>query len=408
MSFSTFNLDPRLLQGIAALGFSAPTPIQSATIPTALTGRDILGSAETGTGKTAAYLLPILQKLLAIRSGTPRQTRALVLVPTRELAIQVAEQAEALRAHTELHVAAIYGGVGMGSQENALRRGVEVIIATPGRLLDHIERKNVSFTGLQFLVLDEADRMLDVGFLPDIRRIIKLLPRERQTMLFSATLPQAILALAREVTHDAAKVEVQKTVTPDAIVQTLFPVPEHLKQQVLQQLLREEEMDSVLIFARTKHRADRLAKQLERVNIRARVIHGDRSQGQRIAALEAFRSGHSRVLVATDIAARGIDVEGISHVVNYDVPMQPEDYVHRIGRTGRAEATGKAYTLVTGADEPMVRRIETILKQKIQRRKLEGVDYSKPALAQPNAEAIRQYVNANRRGSPKRLAAQSN
>jgi len=406
MSFSTFNLDPRLLQGIAALGFSAPTPVQSATIPTALTGRDILGSAETGTGKTAAYLLPILQKLLAIKPA--RQTRALVLVPTRELAIQVAEQAEALRKHTELRVAAIYGGVGMGAQENALRRGVEVIIATPGRLLDHIERKNVSFTGLQFLVLDEADRMLDVGFLPDIRRILKMLPRERQTMLFSATLPMAILNLAHEVTHNAAKIEVQKTVTPDAIAQTLFPVPEHLKAQVLQQLLREEEMESVLIFARTKHRADRLAKQLERVNIRARVIHGDRSQGQRIAALEAFRNGHSRVLVATDIAARGIDVEGISHVVNYDVPMQPEDYVHRIGRTGRAEATGKAYTLVTGADEPMVRRIETILKQKIQRRKLDGVDYSKPALAQPNADAIRQYVNANRRGTPKRFATQSN
>jgi len=406
MSFSTFNLDPRLLQGIAALGFSAPTPIQSATIPTALTGRDILGSAETGTGKTAAYLLPILQKLLAIKNS--RQTRALVLVPTRELAIQVAEQAEALRARTELYVAAIYGGVGMGSQENALRRGVEVIIATPGRLLDHIERKNVSFSGLQFLVLDEADRMLDVGFLPDIRRIIKMLPRERQTMLFSATLPQAILSLAREVTHNAAAIEVQKTVTPDAIAQTLFPVPEHLKSQVLQQLLREEEMESVLIFARTKHRADRLAKQLERVNIRARVIHGDRSQGQRIAALEAFRSGHSRVLVATDIAARGIDVEGISHVVNYDVPMQPEDYVHRIGRTGRMQAIGKAYTLVTGADEPMVRRIEAVLKQKIQRRKLDGVDYSKPALAQPNADAIRQYVNANRRGNPRRFAAQAN
>jgi ATP-dependent RNA helicase RhlE len=403
MSFSTFNLHPRLLQGIAALGFTTPTPIQSATIPTALTGRDILGSAETGTGKTAAYLLPILQKLLASKST--RQTRALVLVPTRELAIQVATQAEALRAHTDLHVAAIYGGVGMAGQENALRRGVEVIIATPGRLLDHVERKNVSFNSLQYLVLDEADRMLDVGFLPDIRRIIRLLPRERQTMLFSATLPMAILNLAHEVTRDPATVEVQRTVTPDAIAQTLFPVPEHLKQQVLQQLLREEEMDSVLIFARTKHRADRLAKQLTRSNISARVIHGDRSQGQRIAALEAFRQGHSRVLVATDIAARGIDVEGISHVVNYDVPMQPEDYVHRIGRTGRADATGKAYTLVTGPDEPMVRRIEAVLKQKLARRKLDGVDYTKPALAQPNAEAIKQYVNANRRAPQKRFAA---
>lgn len=408
MSFSSFNLDPRLEKGIAALGFVAPTPIQTATIPTALTGRDILGSAETGTGKTAAYLLPILQQLLAGRPSAVRHTRALVVVPTRELAIQVAEQADALRARTDLRVAAIYGGVGMGSQESALRHGVEIIIATPGRLLDHVERKNVSFTRLQFLVLDEADRMLDVGFLPDIRRIVRLLPRERQTMLFSATLPDAILNLAREVTKDAAKVEVQRTVTPDAIAQTLFPVPEHLKQQVLQQLLREEEMDSVLIFARTKHRADRLAKQLERANIRARVIHGDRSQSQRIAALEAFRRGHSRVLVATDIAARGIDVEGISHVVNYDVPMQPEDYVHRIGRTGRADATGKAYTLVTGADEPMVRRIEAVLRQKIERRKLDGIDYRQPALAQPSAEAIRRYAAANRRGNQKSLAAQTN
>lgn len=404
MSFSSSNpqdlwglgLDPRLQKGIGQLGFSQPTPIQSATIPTALTGRDILGSAETGTGKTAAFLLPILQKLLAFHKAT-RAVRALIVVPTRELALQVAEQAEQLSAHTPLRVAAIYGGVAMGGQEKALRQGAEIIVATPGRLLDHVERKNISFASLQVLVLDEADRMLDVGFLPDIRRIVRLLPRERQTMLFSATLPQAILNLAREVTRDAAHVEVQKTITPDAIAQTVFPVPEHLKAQVLQQLLREEEMDSVLIFARTKHRADRLAKQLERANIRARVIHGDRSQSQRIAALEAFRRGHSRVLVATDIAARGIDVEGISHVVNYDVPMQPEDYVHRIGRTGRMQAVGKAYTLVTPVDEGMVRRIEAVLKQKIERRKLDGIDYRTPALAQPTADAIRRYAAANRR-----------
>ena len=405
MSFSTFNLDPRLEKGIAALGFETPTPIQRATIPAVLTGRDILGSAETGTGKTAAFLLPILQKLIAIKAS--RQTRALVLVPTRELAIQVATQAEALRAHTNLHIAAIYGGFGMGPQQDALRRGADVVIATPGRLLDHIERKNITFGSLQFLVLDEADRMLDVGFLPDIRRIVRLLPRERQTMLFSATIPLAIQNLANEVMRDPARVQVEKTATPDAIAQTLFPVPEHLKQQVLQKLLREEEMESVLIFARTKHRADRLAKQLGRANIPARVIHGDRSQSQRIAALEAFRRGASRVLVATDIAARGIDVEGISHVVNYDVPMVPEDYVHRIGRTGRADATGKAYTLVTGADEPMVRRIEMVLKQKIARRKLDGVDYSQPALTQPSPEAIRQYVDAHRRAGARRFAAQA-
>jgi len=395
MSFSSFNLDPRLEQGVRALGFIQPTPIQSATIPAALTGQDILGSAETGTGKTAAYLLPIMQRLLAA-PGRARGVRALILVPTRELALQVAEHAEQLSARTDLRVLAVYGGVPLGSQEKTLRQGAEIVIATPGRLLDHAARKNISFGALQVLVLDEADRMLDVGFLPDLRRIVRLLPRERQTMLFSATLVPSILSLAAEVTRNAVRIQKETAPAPDAIAQTLFPVPEHLKAQVLQQLLREEEMDSVLVFARTKHRADRVVKQLQRAQIRAAVIHGDRSQNQRIAALEAFREGHSRVLVATDIAARGIDVEGISHVVNYDVPMQPEDYVHRIGRTGRMQAAGKAYTLVTPTDEAMVRRIEVVLKQKIERRRLAGIDYNTPQFAQPNSDAIRRYVESNR------------
>ncbi len=406
MSFSTFKLDPRLQDGVRALGFEHPTPIQFATIPAALTGQDVLGSAETGTGKTAAYLLPLLHRLLT----TPARShalRTLILVPTRELALQVTAHAEQLSRRTDLRVAAIFGGVPMGNQENALRRGVDVIIATPGRLLDHVERKHISFASLQILVLDEADRMLDIGFLPDIKRIIALLPRERQTMLFSATLPPAILSLAGQVTRNAARIQVEKTTTPDAISQTLFPVPEHLKAQVLQQLLREEEMDSVLVFARTKHRADRVVKQLQRANIRAAVIHGNRSQPQRIAALEDFRRGKSRVLVATDIAARGIDVEGISHVVNYDVPMQPEDYVHRIGRTGRAQAAGNAYTLVTPTDEGMVRRIEAVLKQKIARRKLAGIDYHASAYAQPSAEEIQRYIAANRKNQSKSLATQS-
>ncbi len=403
MSFSRFGLDPRLEEGVRALGFSAPTPIQFATIPAALEGQDILGSAETGTGKTAAYLLPLLQRLLAAPAHA-RQVRALILVPTRELALQVAEHAEELSGKTGLRVAAIYGGVPMASQINALRRGVDVVIAPPGRLIDHVERKNISFAALEIFVLDEADRMLDVGFLPDIRRIERLLPRERQTMLFSATLVPAIQSLAAQVTRHAARIQMETAPAPEAIAQTLFPVPEHLKAQVLQHLLREEEMDSVLVFARTKHRADRVVKQLQRANIRAAVIHGDRSQNQRIAALEAFRQGHSRVLVATDIAARGIDVEGISHVVNYDVPMQPEDYVHRIGRTGRAQAAGKAYTLVTPTDEAMVRRIEVVLKQKIERRRLAGIDYSTPQFAQPDGESIRRYVEANRQARQKSLA----
>jgi len=406
MSFSSTSLDPRLQKSVRSMGFSKPTPIQSATIPAALTGQDILGSAETGTGKTAAYLLPMLQRLLTI-PGRAHVPRALILVPTRELALQVADQAEQLSQSTDLRVAAIFGGVAMGNQTNALRRGVDLVIATPGRLLDHLARKNVAFASLQILVLDEADRMLDIGFLPDIRRIIATLPRERQTMLFSATLVPAIVQLAAQITHNAARIQVETTTTPNAIAQTLFPVPEHLKAQVLQQLLREEEMDSVLIFARTKHRADRVARQLQRANISAGVIHGDRSQGQRVAALEAFRRGKSRVLVATDIAARGIDVEGISHVVNYDAPMQVEDYVHRIGRTGRAQATGRAYTLVTPSDEGLVRRIEMVLQHKIQRRRLDGIDYHASALVQPDAEAIRRYVEAHRQARQKKLAARA-
>ncbi len=395
MSFVSFGLEPRLLHGVKQLEFDHPTPIQSATIPVALTGQDILGSAETGTGKTAAYLLPLLHRLLA-SPAQARRPRALILVPTRELALQVAEQAHILGAATGLRTLAVYGGVALSPQQQGLARGAEVVIATPGRLLDLAARRSVQLDGVQILVIDEADRMLDVGFLPDLRRIVRQLPRVRQTMLFSATL-SPILGLAAEVTHQPVRIEVSKATTPTAIQQTLLTVPEHLKVQAVQTLLRGADMDSVLIFTRTKHRADRLAKTLVRAGIPAAVIHGNRSQNQRIAALEAFRHGNTRVLVATDIAARGIDVEGISHVVNYDVPAQPDDYVHRIGRTGRAAATGTAYTLVTLADEPLVRRIEAVLKHRIERRRVDGIDYTTPALVQPDAEAIRRYREANRR-----------
>ncbi len=395
MSFSDFGLDPRLESGVRALGFEQPTPIQSAIIPVALTGQDILGSAETGTGKTAAYLLPLLQSLLSSTSSR-RSVRALVLVPTRELALQVSDQAKHLSPRTDLRLATIFGGVPLGAQEKALRQGVDLVIATPGRLLDHVARKNISFAALQILVLDEADRMLDVGFLPDLRRIVRLLPQERQTMLFSATLPAQVQSLAEQMTRDARRIQVESTTVPAVIAQTLLPVPEQLKTQVLKQLLEQEEMESVLIFARTKHRADRLARQLQRANIRAGVIHGDRSQGQRVAALEAFRQGHSRVLVATDVAARGIDVAGISHVINYDVPVEAESYVHRIGRTGRAQAAGKAYTLVTPTDEGMVRKIEALLQRKIHRRRMEGMDYGASSFVQPDAQAIRRYVERHK------------
>ncbi|HKZ84116.1 MAG TPA: DEAD/DEAH box helicase [Anaerolineae bacterium] len=405
MSFNQFRLDPRVLTNVQAMGFEQPTPIQIATIPTALKGQDILGSAETGTGKTAAYLLPLLQRFLAAPDRA-RQPRALILVPTRELALQVFDHAQSLGRHTGLRAVAIYGGVGYGDQEQALKRGVDLVVATPGRLLDHVERKTIGFGALQVLVLDEADRMLDVGFLPDIRRIVRRLPPVRQTMLFSATL-QPILGLASEVTRNPVRVEAEKAPAPHLIAHTLFPVPEHLKFQLLEKLLGAGGMDSVLIFTRTKHRADRLAKNLARANIPARVIHSNRSQSQRVAALEAFKRGHSHVLVATDIAARGIDVEGVSHVVNYDVPMQAEDYVHRIGRTGRAQNEGEAFTLVTPADERMIHRIEAVLKRKIQRRTVDGIDYSRPALVQPSADAIRRYVEANRHRGPKPAPARS-
>jgi ATP-dependent RNA helicase RhlE len=394
MLFTDFALDPRLLRNVQTMGFEQPTPIQIATIPQALTGRDILGSAETGTGKTAAFLLPLLQRLI----NTPRTSdpRALIIVPTRELALQVTEHAQQLGRGLPVRLATIYGGVGYGTQDDALNRGVDVIIATPGRLLDQISRRHISFASLQTLILDEGDRMLDIGFLPDIRRVVRLLPRERQTMLFSATL-ESIVGLSREVTRDAVRVQVEATITPDAITQVLYPVPEHQKFALLQQLLADQSLDSVLIFARTKHRADRLARNLQHVRISAAVIHGNRSQSQRVAALEGFRHGDTRVLVATDIAARGIDVEGISHVVNYDVPTQPEDYVHRIGRTGRATAVGQAFTLATPEDAPMIRRIEEILQEKLERRQVDGIDYSTAATHIPSQEEIRRYVEANRR-----------
>lgn len=395
MNFNQFSLDARLQKSIAALGFQEPTPIQAATIPVALTGQDILGSAETGTGKTAAFLIPGIQKLLA-QNVAQHSLRVLILVPTRELALQVAEQAQALVKHTDLRVAAIYGGVGMVNQEQALKRRTDIVIATPGRLQDHMNRGYVTFKALQVLVLDEADRMLDVGFLPAIRRIVRELPRERQTMLFSATLVAEILSLASEVTRKPARIAVETTATPQAIEQTLFTVGEHQKTEALQKLLADKEMESVLVFARTKHRADKIVKHLKKANIRADVIHGNRSQNQRVAALSAFRNGKARVLVATDIAARGIDVEGISHVVNYDIPMQAEDYVHRIGRTGRAQAVGSAYTLVTPLDEPQVKKIERVLNQKLPRRRIDGIEPSASMFNQPNADAIQRYIESNR------------
>ena len=389
MLFTDLDLDPRLHSNLRAMGFSKPTPIQEKTIPAALDGRDILGSAETGTGKTAAFLLPILEHLLG--GGRERAPRALVLVPTRELALQVADHGMQLSRGLPIRFVTVFGGMPIGPQIDKLRRGVDVVVATPGRLLDVMRRGHVKFGRLEFLVLDEGDRMLDIGFLPDIRRIVRELPTERQTMLFSATIAP-IYRLSQEVTHDALRVEVETAATPDAIEQTFYPVLEHRKMDVLEHLLTGEDLDSVLVFARTKRRADRVAHILKKNGVNAGVIHGDRTQKQRIQVLESFRRGKTRVLVATDVAARGIDVTGISHVVNYDVPMKAEDYVHRIGRTGRADASGSAWTLVAPQDETMATRIQHIVKRKIERRGVDGVNTGRPA------QALQEAKPAKRRG----------
>jgi ATP-dependent RNA helicase RhlE len=376
------------------MGFERPTPIQTQAIPPALAGRDVLGCAQTGTGKTAAFVLPSLNALLNNKNGA-KSSRMLILVPTRELALQVADHARQLARKTPLKVAAVYGGVGMHDQQIALRAGADVVVATPGRLLDHIERGNTHFERLSILVLDEADRMLDMGFLPDIRRVLHALPARRQTMLFSATMPPHILALAREVQRDPVKVEVAVARPPEAIDQKLYPVPKHLKVKLLLNVLDSEELTSVLVFTRTKHGADNLLQKLKQAGVKAATIHGNRTQGQRVAALEGFRRGRYRVLVATDIAARGIDVDGISHVLNFDAPGTAEDYVHRIGRTARAEATGDAITFVTPADEPIVHGIQQLIGRRLERCTVPGFDYGveAPSYARPTVKELqRQYA----------------
>ena len=374
--FDHLGLDPVLVRAVYAVGYEAPTPIQREAIPAILAGRDVIGTAQTGSGKTAAFLLPILQRLM--RHGGSK-TRALVLSPTRELAAQTEAALRQLAKGTHVRGHAVYGGVGMGPQEHALRTGVDVVVATPGRLLDHMGRRNVDFRGLEVLVLDEADRMLDMGFLPDVRRIVDGLPRDRQTLLFSATMPSEIEHLARSVMRNPVRISVSPPHRPPPKIRhEAFPVPQHLKTSLLVQLVGREDMMSVLVFVRTKRRADRVARQIGQAGFPVARIHGDRSQSQRQAALEGFRSGHHQVLVATDVAARGLDVEGISHVINYDVPSVPTDYVHRVGRTARMEAEGEAITLVTPEDESSLHSIEKILGHAIPRVTLPDFDYRAP------------------------------
>jgi ATP-dependent RNA helicase RhlE len=373
MSFNTFDLHPDLLRGVAAFGFETPTPIQRDAIPPARVGRDVLACAMTGSGKTAAFLLPILHRLLGRPRGT---TRALVIAPTRELAAQIDEHRRELGRHTRLTGAAIFGGVGYAPQEQALRRGADILVATPGRLLDHLGQPYGRLAGLEVLVLDEADRMLDMGFLPDIRRVLQHLPARRQTLLFSATMPTPIVTLAREILHDPVTIAVERPAAPaTGITHTAYAVASELKSRLLLSLLARPATRSVLAFTRTKHRANRLAEFLGRHGIRVERIHGNRSQAQRTQALAGFKSGHFQVLVATDIAARGIDIDALSHVVNFDVPALPEDYIHRVGRTARAEARGDALTLVAPSEEADLRTIERAIGTRIARATLPDFDY---------------------------------
>jgi ATP-dependent RNA helicase RhlE len=389
MPFSTFSLHSSLLSGIRELGFVQPTPIQAEAIPIAVSGRDLLACAQTGSGKTAAFLLPIMNQLL---TRPRRTTRALILTPTRELAAQILEDLNALAVHTPLTAAAVYGGVGMGPQEHAFRTGVDVIVATPGRLLDHFTKPYAKLEGIEFLVLDEADRMLDMGFLPAIRRVLRHIPHKRQTLFFSATMPPEIATLAGEMLKNPARINLQRQAAPaTGITQAVYPVSQGLKSALFLELLKRDLVREALVFTRTKHRTDRLTAQLVAQGVNAARIHGNRSQSQRTQALDGFKKGAYRVLVATDIAARGIDVEALSHVVNFDVPVVPDDYIHRVGRTGRASMTGDAFTFVSPEEEGDLRAIERAIGKALPRVTLPDFDYrgtTGPALEVPREERI--------------------
>ncbi|HTH46014.1 MAG TPA: DEAD/DEAH box helicase [Candidatus Limnocylindria bacterium] len=391
MSFRNLGLDAKILQAVQEAGYTEPTPIQTAAIPPIIAGHDLIGIAQTGTGKTAAFTLPILTKLAAnAAAGLRRGTRVLVIAPTRELVVQIEENVRAYAKHMPVSVATVFGGVGEQPQIRALRAATDVVIACPGRLLDLMGRRCGDFSSLQFLVLDEADRMLDMGFLPSIRQVVKQLPKQRQTLLFSATLSREIEGLTHEFQRSPKTIQIGRRSNPaETVTQLVYEVPKHLKPALLQHLLRDPQMDMVLVFSRMKHGADRIARQLESKGIRTATLHSNRSQNQRLKALQDFKSGAVRVLVATDIAARGIDVDGISHVVNFDFPMHAEDYVHRIGRTGRAHAVGDAISFVTPEDQGELRSLERFIGRGIVRKRAEGFDYSASAPAGGGGEGDR-------------------
>ncbi|NOS71486.1 MAG: DEAD/DEAH box helicase [Verrucomicrobia bacterium] len=407
MPFRALGLDAKILQAVQEAGYTEPTPIQSAAIPPIIAGHDLIGIAQTGTGKTAAFTLPILTKLATQPAGMRNRTRVLVIAPTRELVVQIDENIRAYAKHLPLTVATVFGGVGEQPQIRALRANTDVIIACPGRLLDLVGRRNGDFSGLQYLVLDEADRMLDMGFLPSIRQIVRQLPKNRQTLMFSATLSKEIESLTHEFQRAPKIIQIGRRANPaETVTQLIYEVPKHLKPTLLLHLLRDAQMDMVLVFSRMKHGADRIARGLEQKGIKTATLHSNRSQNQRLKALKDFKSGAVRVLVATDIAARGIDVDGISHVVNYDFPMHAEDYVHRIGRTGRANAIGDAISFVTPEDHGELRALERFIGRGIVRKRAEGFNYSAagPAQTESSRGEHRPQQRQHGHSSPQRPA----
>ena len=376
MNFESFNFHPSVMAGVRALGYSVPTPIQLQAIPLIMQGRDVIGLAQTGTGKTAAFALPILERL---RSNPRRCVRALIISPTRELAEQTCEVMNSLGSRTGLRSIAVYGGVSMEWQIRGVASGAEIVAACPGRLLDHLWKGTISLSEIEVLVIDEADRMFDMGFLPDVRNILRCILHRHQTLLFGATMPAAIRRLAHEILHEPITVQVDRQLPAKTVSHTLYPVQQHLKTNLLKEILDRTTMESVLVFTRTKHRAQRVAQQLVRAGYRVTSLQGDLPQNRRQAALEGFRNGSIKILVATDIAARGIDVLSISHVINYDMPENTDDYIHRIGRTGRVEKNGDAITFVTSADADKISALERLLNAPLERLTLPGFDYARPA-----------------------------
>lgn len=378
MNFDKLNLSPIILSNIQALGYIAPTPIQKQSIPPILAGKDVMGLAQTGTGKTAAFALPILQRLM---QGPRLRVRALIIAPTRELAQQIHDAITELAKGTKLYSVTLYGGVNINPQIKSLKHGIEIVVACPGRLLDHLQQRTIDLSHVETLVLDEADQMFDMGFLPTIRKILRFLPKKRQTLLFSATMPDAIHDLAQEVLHHPVTVKIGHSVPATSVKQALFPVPSHLKTALLIHILHKTAKESVLVFTRTKHTAKKVAIKLVDAGFSATSLQGNLSQNRRQQAMNSFRDGSLQILVATDIAARGIDVSSISHVINYDIPDTVEAYTHRIGRTGRAAKEGEAFTFITDEDHSEVRAIERVLGRKIEQRQLNDFNYTAPAPA---------------------------